>query len=121
MPFRIYWKVLGWSFLMLLIFLTPAHNLPEGPGIPMSDKFVHAVMFAVFSFMLINARMQHKGTQLIHFPLVVSAMIYSLTFGILIELAQSFMDLGREGDVLDLVSDLAGYFIGLLIIYIYKN
>ena len=106
---------------MLVVFLTPTHNLPEGPETLFFDKFVHIVIFAVFSFLLIVARIQQKGIQRIRIPLILNLLLYAIIFGSFIELAQSLMDLVREGDVYDLISDLVGYFIGLVEVLIYKK
>ena len=121
MHFRIYWKVLIWSLLMLMIFLAPSASLPDGPETPFFDKFIHIGIFAVFSFLLITAIMQHKGIISLRFPLILNVLLYTLIFGSLIELAQSSMDLGREGDIYDLISDLVGYFLGLLGVFIFKK
>jgi VanZ family protein len=118
---RIYWKVIAWAFLMLLIFLAPASDLPEGPELPYLDKLVHVGMFAIFTILLYLASMKHKGIRVISFPLILNLLIYTMVFGAAIELAQFFMDLGREGDIYDLVSDLAGYFLGFISIFIYKK
>ena len=110
-----------WSLLMLIVFLAPASDLPEGPEMPLFDKFVHVGIFVVFSFLLFNARMQHKEIETIRFPLIIGLLLCTMLFGIVIELAQSFMGLGREGDIYDLISDLVGYFLGLFFVLIYRK
>jgi VanZ family protein len=121
MYIRIYWKVIGWSFFMLLIFLAPASDLPEGPELPHMDKLAHIVVFAIFTILLYQARIKHKGIRVISFSLILNLLIYTMVFGAAIELAQSFMGLGREGNIYDLISDLAGYFLGFISIFIYTK
>ncbi len=121
MYLRIYWKVLGWSLLMLVLFLAPAGQLPESPEIPLFDKGVHIFMFSVFSVFLFIARMTHRKIKLLNRNLMVYVFLSVLLFGMLIEISQSLLDLGRNGEILDLLADLAGFFIGLLFILVLQK
>ena len=117
---RLYWKVFAWSLLMLILFIAPSRSLPEGPGFPMFDKIVHILLFGVFTSLLILARFRQKQDFHIRFPLVLHTFFTALLFGILIELIQLWMNMGREGSIADVLADMAGYFAGLGLIWIYK-
>jgi len=86
----------------------------------MFDKIVHILLFGVFTSLLILARFRQKQDFHIRFPLVLHTFFTALLFGILIELIQLWMNMGREGSIADVLADMAGYFAGLGLIWIYK-
>ena len=112
MYIRIYWKTITWAVVMLVIFLAPLNRLPEGPELPYTDKIVHVFLFAVFSFLLYLARIQHAGKNSDFFKHVVLLLIISIAFGAFIELAQLLMAFEREGSLNDVIADLVGALVG---------
>ena len=109
-----------YTFLILLsylIFLTymllrPASSLPkdfvlfEG-----ADKIVHCCIFAVLSFLV---RMSFPK---INFWLFLTILFF---YGIITEIVQELSNMVRSGDILDLLADIIGIFIGWFI-YIFFN
>ena len=114
-----YWKTIIWSVIMLIIFLFPADNLSKAPSIPALSEMVHIFMFAVFTWFFVRDRFVASS---LNRPLrqnYISAIIFSLLFGVTIELLQYLSGLGRTAEFFDIVFDLAGSLLstGLIILF----
>lgn len=120
MYIRIYWKVTVWLIIMLASFLAPSGRLTAGPEHSMFDKAIHALLFAVFTLLLLNARYKHSGQRVMSFLPLAFLCFLTIFLGAIIELAQTTMALGREGSLYDLVADTVGFFLGLFV-WIFYN
>lgn len=86
------------------------------------DSFAHAFLFAVLTYlMIVGLKKQYTSTRLQHYAIRYSLLI-STTFGIAIELLQHFLIAGRQGDIIDVLSNTIGCFVGILIFkWIYQQ
>lgn len=106
------------SFITVLLVL-PGPDIPTGPlfNIPFFDKYVHISMFALLSFL---TGMPFLKTQMASIKLFFFISFAYLVYGILMEFVQKYWVVGRNFDVLDMVSDgigsYAGYFV-LVVMY----
>lgn len=94
--------------LILVAVSLPGSSLPEGPGIPGLDKAVHAMMFLSLAVAL---RRDFRPSGL---RAIAAAAAFGLGFSVLTELIQLAVD-GRSSELLDVVADLAGFAIGMVI------
>jgi VanZ family protein len=100
----------GWFILGLLIAaailtlsLMPTRKLPD---VNVSDKWQHIAGFAALAFWF--------GSLVFRRHYLVLA--FTLTaFGVLIELLQGWTALGRQADPLDVLADVAGIVLGLIL------
>lgn len=92
----IYWAVLTF------ILLKPAHEMPSHFWFVFSgmDKFVHFFTFSLLGLLMKTA-----------YPKISCRIFFlvGLSYGVFTELAQYFMNMGRTGDVWDLVADMLGF------------
>jgi VanZ family protein len=95
--------------IAMLLVITVVCLLPstELPSTGMSDKTEHFLAFGALAFWFGSIVVRRD------LPWVALAAI---AFGGLIEIAQSSMGLGRQGDLLDLAADSIGVAIGLLLV-----
>ncbi len=95
--------------IVMLLVITVVCLLPstELPGTGLSDKTEHFLAFGALAFWFGSIVVRRD------LPWVALAAI---AFGGLIELAQSSMGWGRQGDLLDLVADSIGVAIGVLLV-----
>lgn len=82
-------------------------DLPLFPG---ADKVVHAIMFGVLAFVVCLETMKRHGWKMLSLPLIGVIAFLCAAFGTGIEILQRAMGLGREFEVLDILSDAAGAF-----------
>jgi VanZ family protein len=103
--FRRLWFSVGLAIALAtaVVCLMPGRNLPH---VGISDKLKHLIAFAMLAFWF--------GSILVRRDLFWLVLAL-LAFGGLIELAQEFMRLGRDGDPRDLLADAVGVLVGLLL------
>lgn len=103
--YRRTWVFFGLLLAGVITFysLIPAQKVPS---VGVSDKVEHvsAYVLLAFFFGALMARRDHKFL-----------FLALLAFGGAIEIAQGLMKLGREADLLDLVADVVGTVIGLVL------
>lgn len=79
-------------------------------------------MFAVLTYlMIVGLKKQHTFPKLKHYAIRTSFFV-SAMFGIFIELMQHFFILGRQGDIIDVLSNCTGCLIGIFVFkWIYRQ
>lgn len=110
-----------WGVLILFLCLLPKSNVPKVQiiTIPHFDKWVHAGMFFIFTFLLlldfksiINLWEEKKRYVSIIFGI-------TLVHGGLIEILQNYLSPTRSGDWFDWYADIAGTVFGFFIGYFF--
>lgn len=98
------WLVSGWILVILAIVssLVPAHDLPKLGGI--SDKFEHVVGYLVLALWFAGIYPKSR------YPMIGFAL---LIMGIVIEVLQGAMHVGREADLRDVYANTVGIVCGL--------
>lgn len=97
---------LFWTGVILFFCLENANNVPR-IDIPYIDKVVHAIFHLVFTtlwFLYFKKRI--SGSNNVK-PLIWS-FIFSLLFGISIELMQQYITLTRTADIIDVLANTVG-------------
>jgi hypothetical protein len=94
---------LGLVLVILVLCLMPGDELPD---VPLSDKFEHSLAFGSLALWFGGIRARRN---------YVWIGLALLVYGGLIELAQSAMGWGRNGDWLDLRADGVGIALGLVL------
>ena len=105
--------------LLLILYLTlvprplPNTNI-EIPGL---DKLAHAIMFGVLAFVtsIDMARRNRNVIRTLSNSTIIYISIIVAFVGLLIEILQQLMQLGRGGDFLDFIADIIGIFIASII------
>ncbi len=116
----------AWTLIMLFFLLAPSSMVSKGTGfwsnIPHFDKVVHATIFAIFSFLLINSiRIEKKRKKAITKTIIISILFAFTTE--LLQLASSSIT-SRSFETMDIIADITGAIIGVLaynFIYINSN
>ena len=124
-PFKYFLPGIAWFFIVGILTLMPAKDVPEVgwmDNIPNFDKFVHAVLFGglvfLFSLPLIVSHLSKK--QKINYLIRIS--LAAVIWGITIEFLQKFYVPSRDFDLLDWAADSVGVILSLwLVIVILKR
>lgn len=108
----------GWLFTVLTILLilwltlTPDPLGEDAPSLfPGADKLVHAIMFGFLTTMIMLDRQRRNHWRELGEKFIISSAIISTLFGILIEVLQLEMDMGRGFEVADMAADAIGSFL----------
>jgi VanZ family protein len=102
-----------WTFSILLLCLEPANDLPK-IEINNIDKFAHFLFH--FVFFILWYFYLNSITKIINYKTPVILFFVSLVFGILIEWSQKVFTTSRNGDILDVISNISGAFTALVIL-----
>ena len=102
-----------WTFSILLLCLEPANDLPK-IEINNIDKFAHFLFH--FVFFILWYFYLNSNTKITNYKTPVILFFVSLVFGILIEWSQKVFTTSRNGDILDVISNISGAFTALVIL-----
>lgn len=101
-----------WTALIFFVCFIPGNEIPK-VKVPLNDKQVHFIIFAVFSFLWLAV---FKKTHLAQYFFV---LVLSFATGVFVELIQgSGITYGRSFEVNDIIADTIGGAMGLLVFYI---
>lgn len=96
--------------IIALLSLLPTNDLPQIPIFAGADKIIHALMYAGLT-LLICWMIYAERKQSMYYLIV----LFSISWGIVMELCQSYMHLGRSFEYFDILGNSIGTFIGLCI------
>ncbi|MDR2776386.1 MAG: VanZ family protein [Tannerella sp.] len=100
-----------WAIVIFVFSTMPSDNIPQ-MKIPNLDKIFHFGVFFVQSILLsllFNFRIKNS-----YFRIIMLSTLLAFIYGGFIEIMQSKF-FNRTGDLLDLIVDIAGGFIGAMI------
>ncbi len=123
MLFQQQWRAIVWALFILVITGIPGSYIP---GITtfwdwlQPDKIVHVFIFAVLSFaILYGVRSQYYQSKHRYYYAVI-AVGSTATYGLLTEVLQHYIFIGRHGNVYDVLADCVGALTGWLL-FIWVN
>lgn len=105
-----------WSLLIMLVSLLPQGTSSSNYGSG-TDKFIHLVMYAVLSLLLVVGFQKQSLNTYLKFNAIKIALIASNIYGILIELLQLFTT-ARTFEIHDVLANSGGTLIGVAIFWI---
>jgi len=112
--YLVFWKTIAWTVFIMVLFLIPSQDIPGSREIPHLDKVVHMVFFMIFTILIMRDMLKIKRLKLSSVAYFLVTFLVVLSLAIMVELLQDVMKLGREGDIVDIIYDLLGFFLGML-------
>ena len=97
----------------MVLFLIPSQDIPGSREIPHLDKVVHMVFFMIFTILFMRDMLKIKRLKLSSVAYILVTFLVVLSLAIMVELLQDVMKLGREGDIVDIIYDVLGFFLGM--------
>ncbi len=101
-----------WTTAIAYLSLLSFKNLGSEMDMPNADKLVHIVFhfgFTILWFWHFKTRFSSVGKTL------AAIFIASFIYGIGIELAQEFLTADREADVADIIANISGSFLAVIL------
>lgn len=110
---------LAWAALVLVLTLTPSEDMPVVPPWQLIsfDTAAHAGVFVVLAALLVFSARRQTRWPLLRRHAYTVLLLGCVAFGLLIELLQMTMNLGRHGEWSDAISDALGTALGLGLAY----
>lgn len=107
-----------WFLIIVVGSLLPSLKVPD---IDVSDKWMHFVFYAIFSFLLFLSTQGHtkradSRVERWRFVFIVGTLV-----GLGIELIQHVLISGRQGEWLDVLANILGVFTALFISELLKS
>jgi VanZ family protein len=112
------WRAFIWALFILVITGIPGSYIP---GITtfwewlQPDKIVHVFIFAVLSFLILfNVRTQYSRSNRRSYYVII-AVGSTAVYGLLTEVLQYYVFIGRSGNVYDVLADCVGALSGWIL------
>src|SRR5690606_20853954 len=110
---RARWAAISWTLLIFVLCFLPGREIPD-VHIPLADKWVHFVLFGIFSFLWLCS---YPGKTLL-FSLFILGL--SIGTGWLVEVIQGQLTfLGRSRENMDILADSIGGLLGVLVYHVF--
>lgn len=112
-----------WATVILFLTLLPAASLPQVPAWELISFSTasHAAVFFLLAILMLRSFTNQNAFSYLHQNAGIATFIISVLFGVLIEILQSTMGLGRQGDIMDVVSNTIGTFLGIMVYYLLRQ
>ncbi len=118
MFFRQQWRAIVWALFILVITGTPGSYIPEITTFwewLEPDKIVHVLVFAILSFLILyNIREQYLQSNHRSYYIIL-AVGGTAVYGLLTEVLQHYIFIGRFGNVYDVLADSVGALAGWIL------
>ncbi|XZF13006.1 VanZ family protein [Chitinophagaceae bacterium MMS25-I14] len=97
-----------WTLLIFILCFLPENDIPQ-VNVPLADKWVHFILFGVFSLLWLCARPSVRPSFLLFIFFI------SVFTGWLVEELQGLLAfLGRSKDIMDILADAVGGLLGVI-------
>lgn len=115
---RFWLPAIGWALFILIISLVPSDSLPEFKWINIlaPDKLGHILVYAILTILLNGGLQKQYSQNKSRFKYAIWAFIASIVYGGLIETIQGTFLTDRFFDILDILANIIGCFLGFLVI-----
>jgi VanZ family protein len=112
-----------WALVILILTLLPSDKLPKTPSWDTIsfDKVAHAGVFALLIFLMSGSFWKQSRYRFLREYPAFSSLLISVLFGIGVEILQTVLGWGRDGSLLDVVSNTIGCLIGIGAFYVAKR
>jgi len=117
MLLRKLWPAIVWALFILILTGTPGNYIPEITTFWSwlePDKLVHIFLFGTLSFLILVGYRQQYFESNQRYIFVAAAVGIALAYGLLTEVLQATVFVGRHGNVYDFIADSLGAFTGWL-------
>ncbi|QMU30183.1 VanZ family protein [Adhaeribacter radiodurans] len=117
-----YLPAVGWAALILILTLLPPQALPKVPdwNIISIHSLAHLFVFMVWAFLVLDGFTKSSAGSGLRTSQIFLTLFLAISYGIIIELLQGFMRLGRQPDIVDVVYNTVGALLGILFFYLVK-
>lgn len=118
---RRFWPAMAWAILILVLTGVPGSYFPEVVSFwdwLSPDKVVHIGIFGVQAYLIFYGLKPQYLSRNQRYIVVGSVTLLTIVYGLVTELLQTFVFIGRHGNAFDFYADALGAFIGLLAYYL---
>lgn len=120
---KYYWKTILWAGFILLASAISGNDLDKVKiiTIPHFDKFVHLVLYFIFTLLLIAAQVKIKLTLQLNFSVLIIIILFAFFYSLIMEILQRFVFEARSFELSDLLANSLGILFCLLLFVLKTN
>jgi hypothetical protein len=121
--FKNFWPGIIWLCIILALTLAPGNYFPRVGNfwnLFSPDKLIHLSIFTVLAYLLLWGSFKQYSAVKNRYTIVIPVVVTIFT-GIVTELLQALLPIGREASIYDSIANFAGCFAGYLIFTLRKN
>lgn len=107
-----------WALLIAVGSFIPSSTIPT---VVVSDKWIHFLFYAIFSFLLFLSSLSNTKTNTYLVNRWTYVFVIGAIFGGVVEIIQDSIISGRQGEWMDIVANCLGLFFGLILSEIIKS
>ena len=113
---RHFWFSIFWSVSIFFLCLMSTEDLPSIDYLQLLsfDKLVHAILFGLLSLSLLVAFRRQNKVNYIRKKAILIAVLFSLIYGLILEIVQYSLVEDRTGEVYDIVANMLGCALGIV-------
>ena len=117
MVIKIFWKSIAWAVLIGILSFLPTDDLNSQKwfNFQHQDKILHFLFYGFFSFLLFRSISSFINKPKPAWVTYLLTFLIILLYGLIIELIQDRFTSSRQGDIIDMVFNLAGYFVAMVL------
>jgi VanZ family protein len=118
MTVRRLWPAIIWAVFILVVTGMPGKYIPRVTTFweqLSPDKIVHLGVFAILSFLILHGLLKQYLVSNHRYLFVAGAVGFSLVYGLVIEVLQAHVFIGRHGNAYDFYADAIGAFCGWMV------
>lgn len=120
------WPALACALLILIISGIPGNQIPEIPKFLdwlSPDKIVHVFIFGILSYLILFGNRQQYLKYKNRSYYIIIAVLLSAVYGLITELLQYYVFIGRNANIFDIYADTIGAIAGGMAYYLqhFKN
>lgn len=107
-----------WGIIVLILSGIPGNAFPKIPTFIEwlgPDKIVHLIIYSIFGYLLYSGFVKQFISKKTRYKIILLTIFSGAVFGALTEVLQYFVFVGRNGNIFDLVANIFGCLIGILI------
>jgi VanZ family protein len=112
LKYPVFWS-LAWAMIILVLCATPGQYIPSANWMELLslDKFVHALIFFILSALLIVVAITyHQNSRL-----MLLYVVFSMMYGMLMELMQAWYFSNRSADWMDVIANSLGCVVAFMV------
>lgn len=112
---RKHWPAILWSLFILVLIGFPGNQIPRIPSFIewlSPDKILHIVIFGLLSYLVLYGNRKQYLKSKHRSSYIVVAIIISSMYGLVTEILQFYVFIGRSANIYDCYANTLGAFIG---------
>ena len=118
MIIKTFWKPFCWAIIIIILSVMPTDKIDSQvlSIIPYQDKILHFLFYGIFSFLLLRALVIYFKKSKSAWLLALITFLIIFIFGLALEIIQAKFTTYRQGDIIDMLSNLGGWICAILLV-----